>query len=258
MNWTRVESKQCESGAARCWSILVVAFASLALFSAAAVVLANQSRSRTAREMASVQHAILAPVRTEDYKVRLRGDLITVSSPGIATSGNVRIAFWKTGAKTSLDQQSCVVWREPTGKSQPGIALRIDPGGPDRPARALVVTQNVWGDVNWTLNLLGMEVGVPPAKNAFGNVDVLETLRGPGHSVSTDPWHVCARVVGRKVSIKTWLDNQTEPAWTSKSGVWHLTVPADWVYSGYAGAYAAHLKPGASRKFEALTTTDLS
>lgn len=258
MHQSHDDSESSASGVARLRLVLVVVGVALALVLISSVVLSQQRRSRAEREVAAVRHVILTPVGNNDYGVKLSGDLITVSSPATSTSGNVRIAFWKVGQKPSVDQRSCAVWRDPTGKSQPGLALRLDPGGPGRPARGLIVTQNVWAGVDWTLNLLGMEVGERAPQNAFGTIDVLATLKGPGHSVSTDPWHVCAQVIGRNFSIKAWLGSQPEPSWTSKKGVWHLTVPADWVYSGHAGAYAAHLKPGASREFEDLTTTDLS
>lgn len=247
----------------------MVALVGLALASVAAVVVSTRGPTRTrtpthtlrpthtTHGTAEIAHVILSPVGKDDYDVRLSGDLVTASSQGTLNSGNVRIAFWYKGERASVDQRSCVVWQDPTGKSQPGMALRIDPGSSDHPTRALIVTQNLWAGAIWQFYVLGMKSDEPAAQNAFGSIDVLKRMTGPDGKLSTGPWHVCAQVIGREFSIKTWLMGDPEPAWTSKSGVWHLTVPADWVYSGHAGAYVGHIKPGAFRQFANLTTTDL-
>ena len=203
-----------------------------------------------------VPHKVLSSDGADLYRVTSRGKRITASAPASNHSYNLRVAFWPVGSARSVDQQSCVVWTTPDGRAQPGMSLRIIPRKGALPEKALVLTQNLWGAAYYEFFLLGIDGG-DVTTHVLGHFNVLEALIGTDGKLSTKPWHVCVRVVGRKFTGKAWQVGTPEPSWTSSSA-FSATIPEDWVYAGYAGSYIGHLRPGKSFAFVDLTTTNIS
>lgn len=219
------------------------------LAGAALAVRTERARNATV----TVPHEIVTPSWGSYYTFRRKRSTITVTSSKVHTI-NLRTVFWPASARRSIDQESCIVWKTPDGRAQPGMALRIVPGNADN-GKAILLTQNVFAQIYFEFYVLGVDNGeFAPKLGQFDMRDVVWT----GTKMRPGPWHVCARVIGRAFSVKTWLPGQPEPSWdTTGPEVRRLTLPAKWVYPGLPGAYIGHIKPSQSFVFSDQRTRSL-
>lgn len=201
---------------------------------------------------------VLTPIGKDSYPIVAQGSRIVASSPKTNSSGNLRIAFWRKGEKAVTDQQSCLDWLTPDGRAQPGMALRIVPEGEQSHAKAIVLTQNLWGGALGTFYVLGMEEGVASSDEQIGLFRVSDVVAKTPTTFRKGPWHVCARAVGSDYRIKVWVGTDPEPSWSATHGVWRLKLPTAWVYAGLPGAYVGHILPGEKMAFANLVTSDVS
>lgn len=204
----------------------------------------------------------------EGFEYTTQGDRLTVAAPATNTSGNLRAVFFGADAPESRDQQVCMDWPTPDGRAQPGIALRIRPPTADEPVRAIVLDQNIWDDVLWSIHVLlfdGTTTGELSNLTSLATFEMLDTFyatdavpadvvpeRRPG------PWHVCARVAGSTLRFKAWVRDAPEPSWSDSTHARSVELPAEWVYSGHPGGYVAHVHPGRSLDFDNVMSRELS
>jgi hypothetical protein len=134
---------------------------------------------------------------------------------------------------------------------QPGIALRIATNG--TVTKAISIAQNVWAGATWVFWVQMWDTGSEPRMHATVEFDARHLLvhakAGNPASVAPPPWHVCARVVSRRLDFKIWTGRTAEPTYADPTHAFHTLLPAGWVYAGYTGNYAGHLHPGTSVRF---------
>lgn len=201
----------------------------------------------------TVPHEIITPSLGSFYTFRRKRSTITVTAPH-ERAINLRTVFWPTSAERSTDQESCIDWKTPDGRAQPGMAMRIVPGGAND-GKAILLTQNMFAKIYFEFYLLGVDNGDFAPK--LGQFDMRDVV-WDGKKMRPGPWHVCARVIGRKFSIKLWLPGQPEPSWDSTGPqVRHLMLPAKWVYPGLPGAYIGHIERDQSIVFTNQRTRSL-
>jgi hypothetical protein len=201
----------------------------------------------------TVPYEIITPSGGSFYMFRRKRSTITVTAPA-ESAINLRTVFWPTSARRSTDQESCIDWTTPDGRAQPGMALRIVSGEANN-GKAILLTQNVFAQIYFEFYVLGVDHGEFVPK--LGQFDMRRVV-WTGTRMRPGPWHVCARVIGRRFSIKLWLPGQPEPSWDSTGPeVRHLMLPATWVYPGLPGAYIGHIKPNQSFVFEHQTSRSL-
>jgi hypothetical protein len=234
--------------------LVVAAFIVLLVLgiSATAVVL---ERRRNA--VLTVPHRIITLNHGDYYRFERRRSTIKVLAAPENHFGNLRVLFWDRDATRSVDQQACVTVPTPDGRSQPGLALRIDPGDGTSPKRSLIVTQNIWDGALWKFWLLDVDgSGKNPAGSPIASLDMYSSLFDQHFKLLPGPWRICARAVGTDFSLKVWKLGTPEPAWGS-SRVAHATLPSRWDVPGLPGAYIGHIKPEEQMTFTDLTTQEL-
>jgi hypothetical protein len=190
---------------------------------------------------------------------------MTVSAPATNQGGNLRVLLWQPDGLASVDQQTCATWPSvidlsrtgPQGVPgkprlwQPGIALRIATDG--TVTKAISIAQNVWAGATWVFWVQMWDTGAEPKMHATVEFDARHLLlrqhAGSPPSIAPPPWHVCARVLGRRLDFKIWTGRAAEPSYRDPVHAFHTLLPAGWVYPGYTGNYAGHLQPGTSVRY---------
>lgn len=194
---------------------------------------------------------------SDRYDLKVGTGALRVSAPrtnqATPEGSATRIVIWPPATKLVTDQQSCATWKDDQGKwAQEGIALRVRIDGSR--FRAIVVAKNIVYGANWQMNVYTWDSGRSPYFSTHGAV----SLRTPFASGSTPrslPWKVCARVVGRTVTVKGWRPDESEPGWSNPQHTGSVTLPQQWVFAGKAGWYAGHIEPGGTMGMGGLRTS---
>lgn len=186
-------------------------------------------------------------------------DYVWTDSPGRAvatgpadlTDLNRRILTWPADAPLVQDGEACVTLPDQTATpAQQGVALRIrDEAGR---LRAITVTKNIYG-WPWYFNLHTWDTSrVGSAFVAFGQYDMRAVLLDSLGQLRPPPWHLCAKVVGRKLTFTVWAAGArpAEDAVNSRT----VDVPTGWVTPGAVGWYLGHLRPGMVATLDELVT----
>ena len=218
-----------------------------------------------------VSQVVLTPEHDDHYAVARDGvGSLLVSAPSTNVGGDLRMLMWQADRPATVNQQACATWLSVIDLSerglsgiagnphlwQPGLALRIVTDG--TVTKALSIAQNVWAGAMWVFWVQMWDTAKVPKMQASIEFDArhLLTTSAPGAPVrfAAPPWHVCARVVGDRLDFKLWTGQSAEPSYADPEHAFHARLPADWVYAGYTGTYAGHLKPGTTVRFSGITT----
>lgn len=187
---------------------------------------------------------VITPDGTDRYTIeRLEAGGVRVVAPRSNTGENLR-QIVTGGAASSVDQEACMTWQGPNGRStQPGLALRSAIEG-DRTS-ALTISNNVYGGMRWSWNVHLADSRGEKTMSGLGLAPF------PGFT-DPFPWYLCARAVGSTLTIITWTDARPRPTWDGPEAH-RVELPASMVRPGFPGLYIGHLLPG-----EAITFGDFS
>ena len=180
---------------------------------------------------------------------------VNISAPRTNLHGDSRLVVWPTGQAPFREQQVCATWASQSpamGQIQEGIALRISEAG--GVTRAITITKNVFGDVNWLFDVHTWNTATPGVFTLLGQYDLSRALVANGR-LAPFPWHICARVIERNLAFKVWPNGQAQPPWGSTTHGGAITLPRGWGYPGNAGIYIGHLKPGNSAAYSSIAVT---
>ena len=171
----------------------------------------------------------------------LRGaDSAMATSPPTNTFADTRLMFTRTADPPRQDDEACASFHDDHAMIQEGIALRVRAGA--HGTRALTVTKNIFLLAHWGFNVHGWSSGTPQPYVHLGSADMSHVVGRTQQGNRT--WSLCARAMGRTVSIKLWRPaDGPEPAWNDRS-VRHVTVPASEVAVGRSGWYVGHVPAG--------------
>ena len=156
------------------------------------------------------------------------------------------------------DSESCAVWTAATHGAQQGAAFRITTTSGT--TRAITVSKNVYGGWVWVFNIHSWTRSPgsqPVVERQIGSINLYRTLF-VRKVAAPYPWHFCARVIGRQLAVKVWLNGERTPGWGDSAHSGSITLPADAVRSGYTGWYIGHLEPRGTADFAGLTTNLLT
>lgn len=214
---------------------------------------------------------VLTPDGADRYDAAVAGaGSVTVSAPASNVGTNLRALYWQTDRPATVDQQVCVTWPSVADLSkigvaglagnprfwQPGIALRIASNG--AATKGIAIAQNVWAGGQWIFWVQMWDTGAAVPLTATVDFDLSDllvtTAADEPIKLAAPPWHVCARVVGRRLDFKLWTGRAAEPTFADPRHAFHAELPPEWVYPGYPGSYAGHLRPGADVRFADITT----
>lgn len=198
------------------------------------------------------RQALTKAVLTQDgvgtYTVVNRDGTATVTAP--TTVGvNQRETFWRAAQLPVFNADVCATWTNPAADHQEGLALRIVPGSTS--TRAVIVTKNVVFGLKWMFNLAAWDSSADPAwGNRFGQFDMAHVVVRPDGQLYPQPWRVCARTEGDRMSFKVWVPGlHPEPAWSDQNHVRSATIPTGWNVPGRTGWYTGHIPPGGSMSY---------
>lgn len=220
----------------------------------------------------AVDQVVLTADGTDRYDVTAaRPGTIEVTAPESNQGTNLRLVAWQPDRPASVDQQQCATWPSVVDLSvvglpglkgnpgiwQPGIALRIVSN--QTATKAIAISQNVWAGGVWEFWVQLWDTGTAAKMHATTVFDARSALAmsiGPDglpDRLRPPPWHVCARVVGARLDFKIWTGNKAEPTYDDRRHAFHLRLPTEWVYAGYPGSYAGHVRPGKTVRFGQIT-----
>lgn len=167
---------------------------------------------------------------------------------------NTRTLIWHTGRAASVDQSACTTFTNDAWPTQEGVALRVSTDG--HPGRAITVMKNIYGSATTRFNVQLIDMSLPTEHGRITppvpGAEFAAVLAGP-----TQPWRLCARVIGDRLDYKVWLAASSEPAWDDPTASRTMTLPQSWVYPGRPGVYLGHLTAGAGATLTAISYTDL-
>lgn len=205
--------------------------------------------------------ATITPDGDDRYVFEHRTDGFSVRAPESNTGGNLRVAVIDAAAPVLVDQQSCIDWHGPGGSMiQEGVVLRakVEQGR----TRAVMVTNSIFFAARQGFNVHmvdtnGLNVqGTGPGPEVHPKIAGFDLSAGVGDLLLAKalPWRVCARVIGRELTVKVWAvpSFSQEPSWSDPVFAKSVTLPEQSVYAGQPGAYVGHIKPGEHTDFRHL------
>ncbi len=221
----------------------------------ALVVLAGCQPSRlplfTANSSSTYGAGYVTQDRVDRFAISTTGTGIHAQALATNVDGNTRMLIWPKGVDAVVDGESCAVWTGRSAGAQQGAALRVTRAGSR--IRAVTVTQNVYYGAGWIFNVHTWDTAYPDRDgNPF-------RFRGRiefdwGFASRPFPWHVCARVIGDEVELKSWTTREREPAWGDRDHSGRVTLPPGWRQRGQVGWYVGHLEPREHADYAELST----
>ncbi len=206
-------------------------------------------------DIGPLDRLVLTPDGFDSYQRLSSGRTLGVTTTAGNSDANLRNIYIQRRGQMQADEQVCATWSEQQGVDvQQGLALRVRTGV-DGGSQAITVTKNIWGFVNWHMNLhlwTGDSDTWRPdllAQFDFGNA-LLD-----GDAFAPLPWRVCARAQGPVITVKAWPAFRPEPAWDDPVHVLRALVPEDTVRPGRVGWYVGHLAPGDFARYDDLAAT---
>lgn len=231
------------------------------LLSALVLVTACVPEFGTPIGVADLRIAAMSVDGTDSYVYTPDATGLSIAAAPGNTGAETRQVYWDT--KTWYrDLEACQTWdsipdvstpeklANPVGEVwQPGVALRIAPTPSGDQVRALVTNLNIWALAYWSVQVNFWQTTPTgqlniTAINAFDMSAVLGSLLVGDGTLAAPPWHLCSRVVADQLTFKIWTGDDPEPAWDDPVHARTVTLPPEDVYSGYAGGYVGHIKPG--------------
>jgi hypothetical protein len=192
--------------------------------------------------------ATVSPEGTDRYTFHSTTDGMIVRAPSTTTGGNLRMVGFKKAWPASVDQEACVTWSSGAEKlAQPGVALRIEAS--DERVRSILITNNILYGVRRIFNVHVADTA------ATRNLVKIGSVSFDWASTFELPWAICARAIGRTVTLKVWPSGTrpTPPAWDHPSHTASFTVPQGWTFRGRPGFYAGHLTAGQQLTYSAIS-----
>jgi len=195
---------------------------------------------------------VLTPDGFDSYQRLSSGRTLGVSTTAGNSDANLRTIYVQRRGQTQVDEQVCATWSEQQGVFvQQGLALRVRTGV-DGHSQAITVTKNIYGFVNWHMNLhLWTGDSDTWRSDLLAQFDFGYALLD-GAVFAPLPWRVCARAQGPVITVKAWPATHPEPAWDDPVHVLRALVPADTVRPGRVGWYLGHLAPGDFARYDDL------
>lgn len=212
-------------------------------------------------ETVALTIATITPDGDDHYVIERLTDGFSVRSPESNVGGNLRIAVIDPAAPVLVDQQSCLDWHGPSGWIiQDGVVLRARVGT-DR-TQAVMVSNNIFFAARQAFNVHMVDTnglndqGTGPGPNVHPKIAAFDMKAGVGDLLEGKPlpWRICARVIGRELTVKVWSvpSFSQEPSWSDPVYAQRVTLPEQSVYPGQPGAYVGHIKPGEHTEFRHL------
>ncbi len=217
-------------------------------------------------DIGPLDRLVLTPDGFDSYQRLSGGRTMGVTTTVGNSDANLRNIYIQRRGQPQVDEQVCATWSEQQGiVVQQGLALRVRTGVDGR-SQAITVTKNIYGFVNWHMNLhlwtgdsgtwrpdllaqfdfrYALLDGYTNNPVTGGRADVFAPL----------PWRVCARAQGPVITVKAWPATRPEPAWDDPVHVLRALVPADTVRPGRVGWYVGHLAPGDFARYDDLAAT---
>jgi hypothetical protein len=192
--------------------------------------------------------AALTPDGGDRYTFHSTTHGMIVRAPTTNAGSNLRMVGYKRAWPASVDQEACVTWASGADQlAQPGIALRIVAS--DQRVRSILVTNNIlFGQRRiFNVHLGDTAASQPLVKVGSAPFDWASKVELP--------WTLCARAVGRTITLKVWPagDQPTAPAWDDPEHTASFTVPQAWATAGRPGFYAGHLAAGQELTYSAIS-----
>jgi hypothetical protein len=183
----------------------------------------------------------------DTFAMRATDRKVIVTAPAHNAHQNGRGVFWPRSQGLSTNQQSCVTLVSRRGLFvQQGLALRIA-RLTNGAVRAITVTYHVYANPQnlplWVFNVHLWRSDREPAFQLLATYDLGGALMENG-TARPFPWRLCARVQGRRLKFRAWVEAESPPAWSDPTHGASLVLPGGNRYPGLAGWYVGHLAAG--------------